>query len=419
MAKKISKFFLIASFLAILVLPAKTYAVDWFPIVPCGLNQQPTNATRMDTLPDGTRVLHNYKQDCNQCLLVELGKNIIDMTFFAIVPAVGTLMFMIAGFIILFNAREGKPAGVETGKKIMWDTAIGIAIILCSWLITNFILKSLAPNQAAGVCLQNGTCDTDTSITCTTNDQCPGTAWYQIQCRTDTLQNLVNATSPSRTPTATPPTGSGTPTPTVSTGPGAQCLQSGLNLCQGASSTGCANSMCGQYSAMIDRQAAATGVAANTLKSFMEIESSCNIAAGSGTSYGLMQLSPATANMYAYRCGVPSVNQTWLTTPANAEKSICIAAQFINAIAQSQCGSSIRNLYAGYNGGASATGACAPSVSCASNTSCSGEPVKKWECLYDDPAHTRCNGGTNIMAGYNQTRLGATKIMFCAANPGF
>lgn len=177
MAKKISKFLIVASFLTILFLPARTYAVDWFPLVPCGLNQQPANATRKDTLPDGTQVPHNYKQDCNQCLLIELGKNIIDMTFFAIVPSVGTLMFLIAGFIILLSAREGKSGGVETGKKIMTDTAIGIAIILSSWLIANFILKSLA------------------------NDQISQTPWYTIQCKTGTLKDIVGGTNPP------PPTG--------------------------------------------------------------------------------------------------------------------------------------------------------------------------------------------------------------------
>lgn len=412
MANKISKFLLIASFVAILVLPAKTYAVTWFPLVPCGLNKPVDSAGKI--LPKPWPLADSYYEDCNQCTLVQLGKNIIDMTFFAIVPSVGTLLFMIAGFIILFNARSGKPEGVAKGKEIMTNTAIGIAIILSSWLITNFILRSLAPNQAAGVCT-NGVCNNGVVGPCRTNDDCPGTPWYQIQCRTGTLESLVNATTPS---------GGGTGTGTGGGGSGGgggasfQCLQSGLNLCQGNTSTGCANSLCSQYAAMINRQA--TGVATtNVLKAFMEIESSCNISAAGGGSYGLMQLTPPIPQIYASRCNVSAsnVNQAWLTNPANAEASICISAQWINALASSQCGSSVRNLYAGYNGGQN--GACAPSVSCAGEKSCSGEPVKRWECLYDDPAHTKCNGGTDIMVGYNPTRQGATKILYCAANPGF
>ncbi|OGM97667.1 MAG: hypothetical protein A2735_03630 [Candidatus Yanofskybacteria bacterium RIFCSPHIGHO2_01_FULL_41_21] len=185
-------------------LPRTASAVDWFPIVPCGLNNKPANATRMDTLPDGTQVPHDYTQPCNRCLLIELGKNVIDLTFFGIVPAVGTLMFLIAGFIILFNAREGNSSGVTKGRQIMKDTAIGIAIILGAWLITNFILKSLAPNQAAGVCLQSGVCDTDASKTCTTNTECPGTPWYQIQCTTGTLKDVVDGTTPPPPSTVVP-----------------------------------------------------------------------------------------------------------------------------------------------------------------------------------------------------------------------
>ena len=156
-------------------LPHTARAVSWFPLVPCGLNAQPKDSSGVEIL----KSVHDYTQDCNQCLLIELGKNVIDMTFFAIVPAVGTLLFMIAGFIILFNARSGNASGVTKGKEIMTNTAIGIAIILSSWLITNFILKSIAVDQVAGV------------------------PWYQIQCRTGSLKDIVVGTAPQ--PPVVPP----------------------------------------------------------------------------------------------------------------------------------------------------------------------------------------------------------------------
>jgi hypothetical protein len=390
MRKYLAIIFVVAPLL--LASPQGARAVDWFPLVPCGLNNQPKGATRMDTLPDGTQVPHDYTQPCNQCLLIELGKNVIDMTFFAIVPTVGTLLFMIAGFIILINAHSGKGDGVARGRKIMEDTAIGIAIILGAWLITNFILKSIATDEVAN------------------------TPWYQIQCTIGTLEDIVVATVPSASPSGTPkPPGSTTP---PAGGP-VQCLQSGLNLCEGdAGSVGCANSSCSQYLASIQKYA--NGAATeNVLKAFMEVESSCNIKAATGTSYGLMQMTPPIPQMYASRCGVSAsaVNGSWLTNPVNADKSICIAAEWIKALAASKCGPSIRNMYAGYNGGVA--GACSASTACAGDTSCSGEPVKRWECLYDDPAKTQCNGGNNIMAGYNQTRQGARRIQYCAVNPGF
>lgn len=417
MLKHYSKIVFVGMLLFVAMSGSVQAAPAWWPIVPCGLNSQPEGATQMDTLPDGTKVPHDFTQDCNQCDVILLFKNLIDLVTYGLVPVLGTFFFILGGFYILIGGSTGNPGKVEEGKKLMKETAYGIAIILSSWLITNMILKSVA------------------------NEQIASTPWYQISCRVGNLKDITDASVPS---VGTPPAGSQkyscnsnnqcvvtangqytssscdnkcqavVPPPSS----GVACLQSGLNLCQGDTSVGCANSKCSQYASMIERQA--NGVATvNILKAFMEVESSCNIESVTGTSYGLMQMTPPIPQIYASFCGVRAgdVNRAWLTNPANAEKSICISAQWINSLAASQCGSSVRNLYAGYNGGQN--GACALSVSCAGETSCSGEPVKRWECLYNDTAHQSCNGGTNIMLGYNQTRQGATRIMYCAANPGF
>ncbi len=194
------------------------------------------------------------------------------------------------------------------------------------------------------------------------------------------------------------------------------CLFSGVNLCGGQSPPGgCANSNCSQYAASVSKYANGAATA-NMLKSILFNESSCNISAANpaGNSYGLMQMQPSTANMYRTRCGVQeNITSSWLTSPANAEKSICIAAQYVNAIAQSRCGSSPRNIYAGYNGGTGANGACGQSASCAGDKNCADQLVMRWECLYDDTQHTTCN------TGYNETRTGVMKVVYCVNNPGF
>lgn len=199
---------------------------------------------------------------------------------------------------------------------------------------------------------------------------------------------------------------------------GAVCIQSGWNLCQPRQMT-CSVSACSQYVQAINQNAGGAA-SANLLKAIMIKESTCNIRAASGTSYGLMQLSPGTVTAaYKTRCDVPAntnVDRAWLTNPVNATASICIAAEYVRALSQTSCGSNIRNLAAGYNGG---SGACNQSVSCTGETSCDGTPVKKWECLYDDKEHQVCNGGTDPMGGYNQTRDYATKVLYCYNNPGF
>ncbi len=185
------------------------------------------------------------------------------------------------------------------------------------------------------------------------------------------------------------------------------------NLCQ-ARSMSCSASACSQYVTAINQNAGGAA-SANFLKAVMIKESACNISADSGHAYGLMQLVPSTANIYKSRCGVTeNITSTWLKTPANASASICIAAEYIRALSSTSCGNTTRNIAAGYNGG---SGACDKSVSCAGETSCDGSPVKKWECLYDDIAHTICNEARPN--NYKETRDYATKVLYCYNNPGF
>lgn len=369
--------------------PNVTQAVSWFPIVPCGLNQQPKNSSGVE-IP---KSVHDYTQPCNQCLLVELGKNMIDFTFFGIVPMVGTLFFLWAGFKILWGGKNGSPGAVTEGRKIMENTAIGIAIILSAWLITNMILKTLANDDRSD-------------------------KWYKIDCRVGNLKDLTDVTIP-RVQTPTPKPGSPTtPTgPTSPTGPSATCMFSGFNLCQGNSTTPysqtamvCSNSSCGQYAGYVAKYAGGAA-SANLIKAIMMKESSCNSDppdSGAGA-YGLMQMKPSTAKIYARDCDIHAdITSGYLIR--NPESSVCLAAAYIRALSQGQCGSQPRNLAAGYNAG---PGWCSVSEDCASEKSCSNDPVKSWECLYNNPEHTACN------TGLNQTRDHVTKVLYCMNNPGF
>ncbi len=369
-------------------LPNSARAVSWFPIVPCGLNQQPKNSSGVE-IP---KSVHDYTQPCNQCLLVELGKNMIDFTFFGIVPMIGTLFFLWAGFKILWGGRNGSPAAVTEGRKIMENTAIGIAIILSAWLITNMILKTLANDDRSD-------------------------KWYKIDCRIGNLKDLTDVTIPRvQTPTPKPgspstPTGPNTPTsptgPTTPTGPGAICSGAGHNLCQGQAMT-CSNSSCGQYAAYATKYAGGAATA-NLLKAIMMKESSCRADAVSPAgAYGLMQMLPSTAKIYARDCDIKA-DITGGYLQRNPESSVCLAAAFVRALSQGSCGTSVQNIAAGYNGGG---GACGQSTSCAGEKTCS-ESTRKWQCLYDDTAHTQCN------TGYNETRDYATKVLYCSNNPGF
>lgn len=129
--KKI-RFILVAiAVFGLIVFAAPVFAghIQYHPLVQCGL--QP-----------GEGVPPEYTQDCTKCDFLKLLKNLIDFVLLFIVPVVGTLLILISGFMILLGGAT--PATISRGKTIFWNVFIGIVIIATSWLMVNFLLKSLA-----------------------------------------------------------------------------------------------------------------------------------------------------------------------------------------------------------------------------------------------------------------------------------
>lgn len=433
-------------FIAVFFLVGQAWALD--PLVPCGREGTP---------------------DCQTCDILKLVKNISDFILTYLVPGLATLFFLWAGFLILLGG--GIPSQVQSGKNIFKTTVYGIAIMMLAWLIVNTVLRTVAgdqnianewwklecqesaaispispanpinPSMVISAVMATEITDTTAVITWTTNQ--PSTS--QVQFGKDGQKTILDPqlVTAHRVTVSGLNAGvtyavqaislnqnsfqaisglitfkAGAPDTSAVT-----CMFSGVNLCEGGARVGgCGPSICSTYRSFINNQASKAGISANLLKAFMAVESDCNIKAATESSYGLMQLQPATATRFKSFCGAANENTTsdWLMSPQNAEKSICIAAQFIKSIAAGTCGSQPRNIYAGYNGGeAGATSACAPSVDCASEKSCDGGVVKRWECLYDNPEHTICNGGNDIKLGYNQTKRGARYVTYCVAHPGF
>lgn len=113
--------------------------VDFLPLVPCGLQEQPKGKDP---------AVHDYTQPCTTCDFFRLGKNIIDFILYIVIP-IGALLFVIGGLMILLGGA--KPELVTKGKTIFWNTFIGLVIIFGSWMIVNTLIKSFGPNQAKNV----------------------------------------------------------------------------------------------------------------------------------------------------------------------------------------------------------------------------------------------------------------------------
>lgn len=351
-------------------------APSYFPLVPCGRAGQP---------------------DCTECDLLKLGKNITDFGALFIVPIVGTLYVLIAGFLILFGGP--KPSMFAYGKKMLTNLAIGLLIIGMSWLVINFILKSLA------------------------GDSDIANEWWKITCTS--TQTVV--TGPRTTPT---PVVSGTGT--LGTCSGIACSDSSPNICGQDATASCYESQVNKWDSEINRVVAKAGqnICGNVkteslLKAIMSQESGgvTGRVSFNGSSFGLMQIQPETGDLSQNKAGCTTANVTkeWLLDPKNSEASICIATNILKNNVGA-CGCDVRQLAAGYNGGGAGKGACGASTSCQSCSICGSSVTKRWECPWDGPdkEHQVCNtdrlGSDGKPDNFGETRKYVPKVMQCYEN---
>ena len=209
-----------------------------------------------------------------------------------------------------------------------------------------------------------------------------------------------------------------------------QCPGVGTNLCQ--ASTSCPTNACGQYSSAIQQAANKISIPGLNTKaliaSIMFGESSCNVSAynkiqnpdGSySESCGPMQMQIGTARDFQSQCGITTtITCDWLRNPANINQTVCLGAKYIESLARGRCGSNVRHIAAGYNGG---SGYCGVSRDCDGEKNCDGQPMKAWECPYDNETHTLCNTICVTTAcntdrdhpGFLETRKYAPAILAC------
>lgn len=131
---------------------ASSQKSSYLPLVQCGRG--------LSAPPEQQRL-------CTTCDLFRTGKNIIDFILIGLTPPVATLMIIIGGLMILLGGA--RPNLIQTGKKIFWDTIIGLVIIFSSWMITNTVLKTLAGDNDVA---QN---------------------WYRLECRTQVTSGGIGA----------------------------------------------------------------------------------------------------------------------------------------------------------------------------------------------------------------------------------
>ena len=111
---------LLGLILILLVMPVITMGQTYDPsqgLVPCGNPGQ---------------------EDCSIKYFFTMLALIFDFTVKWVATPLAILMLTIGGIMIMISA--GNPNLAGTGKKILWVSIIGLALVFCSWLIVNFIL---------------------------------------------------------------------------------------------------------------------------------------------------------------------------------------------------------------------------------------------------------------------------------------
>lgn len=364
---------IIIAVLGLLLVPATAEAVSWIPLVPCGSTGQ---------------------DSCTPCHLFQTAKNLIDLVLYGITGPIAAFMIVLAGGMMLLGG--GNPAMFSQGKTMLTNTLVGVLIILLSWVLTNFLIKSL---------IRGG----------------QGDNWNEFTCPKglSTIMPLETAL-----PTGGPQPNVPAPKQLVPKYIGATVAGSTFTkynrdrACTTTSGGGAAPGTCPKLAPILG------GVSNRKLvESIMLHESSCRVnppPSGAGA-YGLMQMKPETANRFRDGCDVTeeirdtegnviekrevSITPGWLMSAANAEKIVCVAANFIESL-KGACGSEPLHIAAGYNGGELA---CARSRDCADMESAAGGgPMRRWECPWNNRDHTDPN------RGYVETRNYAPKVAACA-----
>ncbi len=78
---------------------------------------------------------------CGLCDFFLLIKNIFDFIAFAMVPTVGALIFLIAGF--LFLTSGGSEQRVGQAKKLFVGVVIGAAIVYAAWIAVGTLINTI------------------------------------------------------------------------------------------------------------------------------------------------------------------------------------------------------------------------------------------------------------------------------------
>ncbi|MBU1255849.1 hypothetical protein KKE74_00955 [Patescibacteria group bacterium] len=91
------------------------------------------------------------EKECNLCHIWQLADNILDFVTLQLVFPIAALLFVAAGVVFLISG--GSEEKVTLARTIFTNTVIGLMIVLCSWLLIDTLVSTIAGSgtEAGGV----------------------------------------------------------------------------------------------------------------------------------------------------------------------------------------------------------------------------------------------------------------------------
>jgi len=145
MSFKFSNLLILVFVLVFLFFPLVVSAVNYLPLVPCGISEKNESAFKAKGQGDSK---WDYSRPCTKCDTFRLVDNSIKFALFGVVPPLAAVLFVAAGLIILLAGAN--PGLYARGASLFKNTFYGLVIILASWLIVNTFIQSFGPDKVKG-----------------------------------------------------------------------------------------------------------------------------------------------------------------------------------------------------------------------------------------------------------------------------
>ncbi len=286
---------------------------------------------------------------CQLCYWVDQ-VNLVVKWLVGIFSVVFSITLIMAGYKLVTSA--GNVSAKSDAKNMITNSFIGFVIILGGWLLVDFIMKSLIDPAA------------------------PIGPWNQVQCVDQPVSGIMRIYHP---------------TPNASRGIANTAASGSLNQSQ--------IDALAAISAPDDKVAAAAQAAglnaeqAKNLQALMRVESGgCVNKTSPVGALGCMQIMPQTARQYDSSLKGMSDEEVKNKLRDNNDYNISLGAKIYSDL-YTTYGGNEEKVFAGYNGG---PGANLPSRDCPGQV--------RWQCVWDDAAHTVPN------TGYTETRNYVKKV---------